>query len=656
MELNDPSIITMVKREDSANSSESQPGTTVSNSAQQSAISSTPSQREGSRDEKVASAIEEFKKNPEIDKIIEQIIRRPKFHSQGYHSHSNKEKDGFSHSRNSSKEHLDTYLDYKPSNSSKKVYSIKDMMEVSQNVPDVILEKMVLILPKRKFWRLLQRHQDPKAQKAVSNATKSLKDGTSNERRNARNKTSKQAKKLRNASKSNSIDDKDKESTEKLMALEESIELSGHTLQDFEAWKVQMRELENRKNGMTITEPNANSNNHLSSASQLDANNAADKPRTSSSISEFLNMKSKLQAKEMHSKDDKNSYDTISKEPKESPSNLRNSSSRFSLFFNSNTVQNNTEIKVPDRSNEMNHDKGLENQPASSGASRLMSFFQQDNKHSNTGINDSNSPKKNEMLNTVSSSGKMEESGIHSKPSNVRDSEVETIKNTMNNAPPGLQTSPGSHPPQQHQHNIAPMMHPPPPMPSNNFFQDLLNKNKANDQFSGTNIHMPPPMNASFRKGFENQSQNPMMNMPANMQHSQFSMAMPPNMMPPPPLMRGFPPPVPPGFIPIEENKNKTSLQGSPDQNDVRSKINPSLPYGIPNQQPYTMPPPGFGAIPLNYSPNIALGSNGGVLPPGMVAPPMPIGTNPGTGINHPVGYPFVNNETRDSTDSTKKL
>ena len=69
---------------------------------------------------------------------------------------------------------LDSSLDFKPDLHSKThVYSINDLISLSVQVPKAIIDQKLLDLPKRKFWRLHQRHQDYTPHKGVNHRTNS---------------------------------------------------------------------------------------------------------------------------------------------------------------------------------------------------------------------------------------------------------------------------------------------------------------------------------------------------------------------------------------------------------------------------------------------------------------------------------------------------
>ena len=68
----------------------------------------------------------------------------------------------------------DSSLDFKPDLHNKThVYSINDLISLSVQVPKAIIDQKLLDLPKRKFWRLHQRHQDYIPHKGVNHRTNS---------------------------------------------------------------------------------------------------------------------------------------------------------------------------------------------------------------------------------------------------------------------------------------------------------------------------------------------------------------------------------------------------------------------------------------------------------------------------------------------------
>lgn len=555
--------------------------------------------------------------------------------------------------------------EFKPVNTSKEhVYSINELLELSKEIPKHTIESISSMLPKKKFWRLYQKHSEPRS---GNNKTR----GTDNsfDKKNAKGKgqklsnTKKFGNKFGRNDRSGYVEENDiNTNNDDLIALEEEIGSAPNSMMDFEAWKAKMKEMERKKKGLGGSVDSINpTGGDIPSRSSSALNHNHISEAGTNSISEFLNISSSkivsnpenelsLQGDDteiqMNNSPDVAVENEISTRESSTTDltqideNRKGGSSRFSSFF-STTSKSKTKDVGPITESHPNvttaDSSPVKQQGSSTGGSRLMSFFDNKEKNvsSNLQLNSSNSSPKLSML-----SSKKEE---NANQGNMR---MEPLNSSMhphidnhNITRQGQNMPPINRQDSDRQHTAPTQIMPGmvfPPNPQNNsaFFQDLLSKGKTNDHIRSS---MPPP--GLMHPGSGNNSSN-MGNqrmMPMGMPPPGYPMGMPPPNMMPGPGMHGFPlnnRGQPLGQIP--QSKPADSKDGNIDNLQRGNNVNMKGPQFMQNMPP----PPGFAPLP-----NIPMGFPSGQFPPGMGPPPMNqtnFGKNP---MNVPASNPYAENQ-----------
>lgn len=544
-------------------------------------------------------------------------------------------------------EELETPIaDYKPLSTSKQhVYTINEMLSLSKEIPNETIETISMLLPKKKFWRLYQKHPEPRG---ANNKGRGLEGGYDKKMKNVKgpkpgNSNKRFNNKFGRLDKGNYIEENDiNANNDDLIALEEEIGSSPNSMMDFEAWKAKMKDMERKKKGLApLSDSGFNSNKEIPSRSSSSLNFSSTLGNGTNSISEFLNMantKGNDESRDISddvSNSDRNSTLTLSKDETAVESNIFDSkqtdedkkagSSRFSSFFSTTskdtkttTGQTNSSSNSPE-SAEMGLNKKDVNKSdgAQVGGSRLMSFFQApQNENTNQ---ESNTPTNNErpLLNNQNSDNSTR-SFAGRDPRMAMDGSVGgtpvslPVKLEQQGSMPHSQVPPHFNRMQsdqlpQGQHQMPPgMVFPPNPQNNSAFFQGLLTKGKANEQGGPTG---PPQQMRQENKGGPNQQQMPPMGMPP----PGFPMGMPPPNMMPPPGMAGFPNMPRGGQMPPHLEQQSDRKDGNPNHGN-NSNINNAPPF-MPGMGP---PPPGFPPLP-----NIPMGFPSGQFQPNMGPPPM---------------------------------
>ena len=584
---------------------------------------------------------------------------------------------------------IESIVDYKPdlTESSKiYVYSINELLDITKTIPKEFIEEKADSLPRKKFWRLYQKYPDNSNHK--SNYRNSNNNGNNSKSRSYSNDNNSMDRKSNNNNANNNNKSKNgknnnnKKNSNKSMTLtndelefDANFESSGNAIADFEAWKSQMKEMERQKKLGIVN--HASSSSSLASGKGNPGMNQNDNAKNTSSklantqssiISDFLNLsRNNASNGPMNSGTIPGNNQSSVSTPHESPETKqlginptlnettdtrhvndkqnpivqpadlsRSSSSRFTSFFSSASSSSSAKPLNTETNNDQHVKTQQQNQPVSNdtqqkrnqgaGGSKLMGFF--------------NAP--------VPAPTQTSQSDASS-----------TTNNNSNGLPRGPQQKQQQLPQQQ------PMQIPPQQMqmhpqqmgmqPGNNtFFQNLLNKNKANETRTDSNdqqfgqMQMPPPgmgghpmghqmagpppgMNGNFNNTNNDNSKNkveknkndtqnnniPLQGMP----HPQMGMPpMPPHMMQgnfnmPPPGFSGFPgqgPTFPLAPIQRDDDNNDKNTSGK----NGKSKNNG--PQGPMQQQNFMHmmgpPPPGF--MPMHgMPPNMQL-PNGMMMPP----------------------------------------
>lgn len=512
--------------------------------------------------------------------------------------------------------------DYKPEQSRNKtyVYSIDELFSYSEELPAATSENVINSLPKKKFWRLNRRFSDHGAHGKNVGHKNSKSSGPNRlgsnedlsfERRNSKNKGTRAAHPKRGSrfgKNDGLMEEKDiAVNNDDLLALEEEFEPTGNTMADFEMWKAKMKEMERKKKGLTPSDANEMSEP------------VAAVSATSSSISDFLKLNTKssdVDAAHLKSlQDTKALSETSTKLQGETLADSAvGASSRFSSFFTSSATNNSSSALTPTESERTSTStvKVTEAPSNASSGSRLMSFFNKEEKAGTDVPQFSNSPREQPKF--------MPPPGFP--PQNRAKEQHQNM---------------AAHPAMPSFQHIAQQQ----PQTNNAFFQDLLNKNKVGgDPFSpGPPPGVTLPNNASH--------------IPPQGQHLRQT-GQPNGVGAPPGFSLGI---QPPGFA--------SSIQGGPVQmpnrmpminntkenghsNSVNQKNNrqqpmqqrqpPMQPGMIPQQ---FVPPPGFPpmhSMPPNFNQNMYMPSNGMMPPMGQqFFPPVP---PPSGAMNFP---PFPN-------------
>ncbi|KAL3231325.1 Protein EAP1 [Nakaseomyces bracarensis] len=541
---------------------------------------------------------------------------------------------------------LDTPItDYKPSETSKKhVYTINEMLSLSKEIPKETIETISSMLPKKKFWRLYQKHTEPRGPNSKARGQ----EGTYDKKlKNIKGQKPGNNKRFNNKfgriDKGNYIEENDiNANNDDLIALEEEIGSSPNSMMDFEAWKAKMKDMERKKKGLApLSESGPTQSREVPSRSSSSLNFTNNIGNGTNSISEFLNMsntKSYDEVKDFSdqiSTSDNNTEIALSKDESVLEDNIldskptdddqKASSSRFSSFFSTtskenkpNPGNNNSGGNSPETIDNGLQSKVNKTEDSKVGGSRLMSFFQTPQNESTQGNYDTNVPGNTErpILNNQPSSNSTRSYVSHDPRTSMNGS----IGGTPVSLPGKLEhqnsMQPAQIPPQfgriqseqlQHAQRQMPpgMMFPPNPQNNSSFFQGLLTKGKANEQGNPTPNTPTSVRQENNGAPIGNQQTMPPMGMPP----PGFPMGMPPPNMMPPPGMAGFPMNMPRGQLPPHLEQKNDRKDGNPPQGNNNN--------GLPFMQGMGPPPPGFPPLP-----NIPMGFPSGQFPPNM-GPPM---------------------------------
>ncbi|CCH60865.1 hypothetical protein TBLA_0D03660 [Henningerozyma blattae CBS 6284] len=305
-------------------------------------------------------------------------------------------------------------LDFKPVAEKKShVYSVNELLAISEDLDKDLIDGIVSKLPNKKFWRLQRKYPDHNNNNSNNNNStnsgkssgyrsqlsnnsnstsnngpniNSLGNAYSNDqdmhgRRNSRSKNTRLPRSKRGGlnkfgKERNYNEDKhnNEMNTDDLMELEKEFEPTGNSMADFEMWKAKMKETENRKKGISSTTSSSVSSTIInSSISQKDdlgnTSSSVDRPnltgRTTSSISDFLKMNTEKESKTKSDSADESKTEPLgssslsNNESKKTRSNfvkndveegaVGTSSSRFSSFFTNSSLS--TSGNSPSKSN-----------------------------------------------------------------------------------------------------------------------------------------------------------------------------------------------------------------------------------------------------------------------------------------------------------------
>lgn len=533
--------------------------------------------------------------------------------------------------------------DYKPLATSKQnVYTINEMLSLSKEMPKEIIETISSMLPKKKFWRLYQKHPEPRGASSKGRGQDGVYDKKLKNIKGSKPGSNKRFhNKFGRVDKGSYIEENDiNANNDDLIALEEEIGSSPNSMMDFEAWKAKMKDMERKKKGLApLSDPGVNPNKEISSKSSPSANFSSTLGNGTNSISEFLNMTNTKASSETNevslqsNSTDKSSTVAVQEEgitiesknvhSEQTDEEKKAGSSRFSSFFSNtsketkNATVNNHSGKGSPESADLGYDNKNDANNSEVSGSRLMSFFPSAEKEKPRANQESNKTVNNEH--PLLKSQNSDNSGRSYVSRDPRISMDGSVGGTPISLPVKLEhQGPLQHPqapPQfnrmhsdqlpQGQRQMPPgMMFPPNPQNNSAFFQGLLTKGKPNEQGSSVGpAHSLPQGN----NGRPNEQKLPPMRMPP----PGLPMGIPPPNMMPPPGMSGFPINMPRGQIPPHldresERKDVTSHQGN--------SSNMNGPSFIPGMGP---PPPGFPPLP-----NIPMGFPNGQFAPNM-GPPM---------------------------------
>ncbi|SCW00785.1 LAFE_0C11936g1_1 [Lachancea fermentati] len=481
-------------------------------------------------------------------------------------------------------ENLSKYnVDFKPSSSSKQhIYSIRELLQISKDVPEKLSNSISGSLPKKSFWRLSSRHPDGSGgSNHKTNNFRIAEPGS--EKKAHRSRGSRNGRRGSKFSKGEKhyVEEKDiKVNNDDLLALEEEIKPTGNSISDFENWKAKMKELERRKKGLPPLEKN-----EASERPPLDTNR--------SSLSDFFNLKKENSSnfEELESSD--GHVDT----PK-------GSSSRFSSFFSSASSSTpniaHSSIAQPPTPKE--------DEARSATGSRVLSFF---NKPEQRPMPEQH---QNKGLNSVASDARSE----------PHENKVFVKEQTNNNFFQGLLNKGKS------TDSIPTQMQEP-----------LQYSRQGRDaRESSINSNILGKTNAINNAG-STEGPPGLSKMPPNPQRgnlsSNFQMGMPTNMMPPMGQPMNMPPPgyphfqmPPPGVhLPQQffgdrpkQRVGQDGNDGNPEKNQRTQQMHAQFISGPPN-----IPPPGFAPMqgpPPGIAHDMQIPMNGMMPPHGFFPPQGP--------------------------------
>ncbi|CAR29159.1 hypothetical protein ZYGR_0Z00800 [Zygosaccharomyces rouxii] len=501
--------------------------------------------------------------------------------------------------------------DYKPPITLNKqnVYSINELISISKQLPEGLVEEIVFTLPKKKFWRLNHKQPDHANQGKPMGHRGSNKglNGSSNgkgfsgedtnslfEKKGNKGKYSRMANGKKNGKfvkheRSGFMEEKDiNVNHDDLQALEEEFEPTGNSMADFESWKAKMKEMERRKKGLPPAESSGNSKPSLSA--------------TSSSISDFLGL-NKIQndtatnpAQPESIETEKSLDDEINNLNKDLHSDSgKGSYSRFSSFFTQSssssslpTMRNSHDPEnLANKNSHSNIGESTPNSrnPSVPGGSKLLSFF---NKEAGTPKGSRNQASLNteDVRQKPINSSVVPPSQPHGQvppqpPIRLPEQQLQHRQHQQHHQQLQQQQQ------QQQQRVMPPPVIAPDQLQTNNaFFQNLLSKGELQNQ-KGTGPSGPPP-------GV---------------------------MLPPPGGQSG---------IPLGQQPPRVSAQGG------------QPPAGMGMSAPFPMGmPPGPGAFPPGLAPGGQAGMPLGLQPPGTGSPagkPRGSGGQPPMNDNHSNG------------------
>lgn len=517
-------------------------------------------------------------------------------------------------------------------------YSINEMIEIKSTLPREYFESVALTLPKKKFWRLTGKFGDNnnsnnnpngKGSSNRNNGNRNSTTGSNNrplsgESRNFVRRNSKTKIRGMNGGKKNAkynkndryVDENDVNvNNNDLMELEGGFQPTGNSMADFEAWKANMKEMENRKKGII---PEATSNSaELKSISQND----------SSSISDFLKINSNIQdnAFAYTTSTDNIGQPSVNRDSSiassDSQEGLTGGSSRFSSFFTASPSS--TSLPEKREVSESLNRSGTTGVAVSAsniaGGSRMMSFFQSnsrpgtpstsENAKLNMDPNQKQFDQQHQMQQSQQRHAQQQQNQQNNQQQQLhihRQQQQKQFQQTQNQQQHYQNQQ--SHQLQQRQ-GVAPphlVQHPPHQMPpqqvlgqnpmaNSSFFQGLLNKGKDHEQ----GLHIPPPGLSLPMSGNGVQQQRPPMGL-----NQGFAMGIPlPHMMPPP----GY------SGVPAQGNaSDKLKNNRGEMAANLQGKSHPQQRM-LPQQFIQGTVPPGFPLMqgfPPNFDPKMGFPSN----------------------------------------------
>ncbi|CCF60610.1 hypothetical protein KAFR_0K02540 [Kazachstania africana CBS 2517] len=517
-------------------------------------------------------------------------------------------------------EDITSIVDYKPKTVIKAhVYSMNELLALKNEVPSKLLEEKLLMLPKKKFWRLHLKYSEHKGSHRNANNHNNNTSNTSGsnskqrsfagdngrhhqyERRNSKSKNfrNNQRKSLQS---SRDVDDRsefeflkrlhnkhsqNKDFNETFEGLDIDIQSTGNAIADFEAWKAKMKQIERQKKGLPLEENETKPTGQKQAPKEEAITQAGG---SSNVISDFFNFSNSNELdEELKPIEDTTTTASAAQPAQKLGINTgletsRSSSSRFTSFFtapsSTKDISENVNVNNKDQSRTPNIEVSEPFSNKQASGSRLMNFFKDSPSNSTT-------PKPTPT--------QARKENVTSDKRN--DTHGEQMRNLNFQMPPsGAQQMPM---PQQ-QSAIT-----------NTFFQGLLNKNKISENEDRSNISTPPPPPPGLMM--------PPMGMP------QQNFAQPPpgglgprGMMgqfpPPPPGMQGYPPMgMPIMGMPNTQNKcnDKRNSSTTEGDNNTNNANDANLKQFIPMMPP---PPPGFmpmGGMPMNFNGNMQFPPNG---------------------------------------------
>lgn len=450
--------------------------------------------------------------------------------------------------------------DYKPNfeGAQKVVYSHNELLNLLSEMSEPQLVELAAVLPNKKFWRLPVNGAN---QPGRRNAAKSQEDRNGKGGRNKYNKNRRQSKKL------------DKDPTQEFLALEQQLQSTGNPMADFENWRKQMKELERKKKGLETT--------------GLSENEGSTQAQSSSSISDFFNLKS-VENKDL-------SFDELESGPgsEKAPSLTKSGSSRFSSFFQSDGQEfsSDTAHKIAEPPTAPSSSETIK--PVA--ASKLLSLFSESKNvpentagspqltsNSSTLINAGTSVKTNATINEKTTTKSEANESMFLK-NLISKSNQGSIKPEDPAVPPGL-TKPSVNllesqevrQPQHSQHSQRPQQPQPRQLPQ---FQQI----QPPQQLQPTHQSQQRKQREKSEQVVKGQNQNQRRQQVASIPGPQhingmvqpppgFPMGIPPHMMPPPMNMPpqhyqgnfAMPPPPPPGMGHPQVMGNR--INGRPEQ------------------------------------------------------------------------------------------